>query len=113
TAMQAGVTRIQGRNRARVAKQMITINLSLGSYEQRYLREDYPDEERYRDVVYYTTPLRWERPRFNLSDGVDCPVTVNDLDADFLKANLPAMVNKLTLSNFVTEHFLEGLLDFS
>ncbi|MCC7442796.1 MAG: aminotransferase class III-fold pyridoxal phosphate-dependent enzyme [Bdellovibrionales bacterium] len=112
-SFQHGVDRIQGRNRTRVARSMLDINWGFGAYEQRYIREDYADEEKYRDVVYYTCPLRWKRPPLSLSNGMLSPLGVDDLDPAFMRMALPYMVNKLTLSNFVSEDFMRTLLDFS
>jgi 4-aminobutyrate aminotransferase-like enzyme len=53
-ALTKGVKRIQGRNRDRLAGPMININMSLGAVEQAYIREDYPDFEPHRDVLYYS-----------------------------------------------------------
>ena len=58
-ALEMGYSAIHGRNRDRVARGMWAINLSLGSYELQYLRDDYPDEGAYRDCLYYRCPLVW------------------------------------------------------
>lgn len=56
-AVERGATAIHGRNRDRLAGAMWAINLGLGSYELRHLPDDYPDEEAYRDCIYYRCPL--------------------------------------------------------
>ena len=59
-AIDHGVTAIHGRNRDRLAAGMWAINLSLGSYELQHLPDDYPDDEKYRDCIYYRCPLTWK-----------------------------------------------------
>ncbi len=58
-AIKNGVTAIHGRNRDRLAAGMWAINLSLGSYELQRLVDDYPDDQPYRDCIYYRCPLTW------------------------------------------------------
>ncbi len=108
-AINRGAKRIQGRNRDRVAASMLSINLSLGAYEQCYLKEDYLDFETYRDVIYYTSPLQWKKLRPSLSDRIDAPLGLGELDCDYLKEQLPCLNNKICLSNFVSLRFLEYL----
>lgn len=55
----AGHNAIHGRNRDRLAGGMWAINLGLGSYELKRLVDDYPDQNQYRDCIYYRCPLRW------------------------------------------------------
>jgi hypothetical protein len=59
-AVLAGREAFHGRNRDRLAAGMWAINLGLGSYELKHLVDDYPDQEKYRDCIYYRCPLRWE-----------------------------------------------------
>ena len=108
-AMNRGVQRIQGRNRDRVAASMLSINLSLGAYEQCYLKEDYLDFGTYRDVIYYTSPLQWKKTPPHLSDRIDAPLGLMGLDFDHLKEQLPCLNNKICLSNFTSLRFLEHL----
>lgn len=108
-AQNEGMERIHGRNRDRLAAQMMSINLSLGGYELFYLREDYPDFEPHRDVFYYTSPLTWKRPELNLADMELSPLGYGDIDQEYIKEQLPYIVNKVCLSNFVSERFLEHL----
>lgn len=98
--------RIQGRNRDRMAASMLSINLSLGAYELNYLKEDYPDFERYRDVVYYTCPLKWKKPALSLCNAIDSLVTPASLDNQWMNENLSLVNNKICLSNFVSHSFL-------
>jgi hypothetical protein len=56
-----GHNAIHGRNRDRLAGGMWAINLGLGSYELKRLIDDYPDQNPYRDCIYYRCPLRWPK----------------------------------------------------
>jgi acetylornithine/succinyldiaminopimelate/putrescine aminotransferase len=111
-AIVKGVKRIQGRNRDRLAGAMININLSLGSVEQNYIREDYPDFESHRDVFYYTTKADWKKPAIHLSRATSMPFSIRSLDKTYFDFQLPYLVNKVCLSNFVSEPFLKGIRDF-
>ncbi len=111
-AIVKGIKRIQGRNRDRLAGSMININLSLGSFEQTYIREDYPDFESHRDVFYYTTKADWKKPAIHLSRAINIPMSVRSLDKTYMEAQLPYLVNKVCLSNFVSEAFLKAVKDF-
>jgi 4-aminobutyrate aminotransferase-like enzyme len=111
-AIVKGIKRIQGRNRDRLAGGMININLSLGSVEQNYIREDYPDFEAYRDVFYYTTKADWKKPAIHLSRAINMPLSIRSLDKTYIDFQLPYLVNKVCLSNFVSEAFLKGVRDF-
>ncbi len=104
-----GVKRIQGRNRDRLASAMININLSLGAVEQVYIKEDYPDFESYRDVFYYTTQTEWKKPHIHLSRATTIPLSLSSLSPIYIKNQLPFIVNKVCLSNFVSEIFLENI----
>lgn len=108
-ASASGVSALHGRNRDRLAGGMLAINLSLGGYTSQWLRHDYPDEGRFRDCLYYRQPTRWEAPPIDLSAGIEAPLGPGHVDSDFVRANLPVLVNKLTLSNFVTDDFLTHL----
>lgn len=111
-ASAKGIKRIQGRNRDRLAGAMININLSLGAIEQNYIREDYPDFEDYRDVFYYTSRADWKKSTVQLGHGINMPLTLRSLTPDYIDAQLPYIVNKVCLSNFVSEPFLAGVKDF-
>ncbi|MBY0412930.1 MAG: aminotransferase class III-fold pyridoxal phosphate-dependent enzyme [Bdellovibrionales bacterium] len=111
-AIVKGIKRIQGRNRDRLAGAMININLSLGSVEQNYIREDYPDFESHRDVFYYTTKADWKKPTTHLSRGISMPISIKSLDKAYFDFQIPYLVNKVCLSNFVSEPFLKGVRDF-
>ncbi len=106
-----GMERIHGRNRDRLAASMLKINLSLGAYENYFQKEDYPDFESYRDVMFYTSPLNWKRPCLNLSNGINAPLGISELNKNFINEQLPALVNKVCLSNMVSESFLKDILD--
>ncbi len=108
-AMNRGIERIQGRTRDKVAASMLSINLSLGAYEQSYLREDYRDSGPYRDVFYYTSPLQWKKTPPRLSDRINAPLGLSHLDFDHVMEQLPSLNNKICLSNFVGRRFLDLL----
>ena len=108
-AQEAGYTAIHGRNRDRLAAGMWSINLSLGAFETRHLPDDYPDNHTYRDCFYYRLPTTWTQPPIDLSRGIAAPLSVVGLDTKFTREALPTAVNKITLSNFVTEAFLEDV----
>ncbi len=108
-ALTKGVKRIQGRNRDRLAGAMININLSLGAIEQNYIREDYPDFESHRDVFYYTTKAEWKKPALHLGRGIHIPLSLRSLSNDYFDLQMPYAVNKVCLSNFVSETFLKGV----
>ncbi|MEO1497342.1 MAG: aminotransferase class III-fold pyridoxal phosphate-dependent enzyme [Planctomycetota bacterium] len=108
-AMASGVSALHGRNRDRLAGGMLSINLSLGGYTSQWLRHDYPDEGPFRDCLYYRQPTTWRRPPIDLSSGIEAPLGPEHIDAAFVGQNLPVLVNKLTLSNFVTDDFLTHL----
>tara|TARA_R110000868_G_scaffold248282_22_gene504740 strand:+ start:9067 stop:12141 length:3075 start_codon:yes stop_codon:yes gene_type:complete len=101
--------RIQGRNRDRMAASMLSINLSLGGYELNYLKEDYPDFERYRDVVYYTCPLKWTKPPLSLHSAIDSHIGHSTLDKEWMRKSLITVNNKICLSNFVSHDFLTNV----
>jgi|GEM_PF-3650533 len=64
-AVVSGCSAIHGRNRDRLAAGMWAINLSVGSFQIRHLVDDYPDEEEFRDCIYYRCPLQWTMPAPN------------------------------------------------
>ncbi len=105
-AVNRGYDFIKGRNRDKLAAAMLNINLSLGSFEQFFLREDYPDFEEYRDVLYYDCPLSWEKGTAELGNRINGLIANSDIDSAFMKAQLPYLTNKVCLSNFVSETFL-------
>lgn len=108
-ASQAGMSVIIGRNRDRLARGMWAINLSLGSYGTRVIREDYMDEHAHRDCQMYHCDLQWSRPPLRLDRAVSEPMGWSGLTRSFVQQGLPALVNKLTLSNFVTADYLDNL----
>ena len=107
-ALTKGIKRIHGRNRDRLAGPMLNINLSLGSVELNYMKEDYPDFEDHRDVFYYTSRTDWQETTTNLSSGISQPITKRSLDMPYVEKLLPYLVNKVCLSNFVSHDFLNA-----
>lgn len=112
-AMVQGVRRLNGRNRDRLAASMMAINFSLGAYELQYIPEDYPDFEEFRDVFYYTTPTLWQALELRLSHAIDCPLSLMDLTVASMKQQLPFLNNKICLSNFTSERYLEDINDIA
>ncbi len=109
-----GVTAIHGRNRDYLARSMWAINLSLGSFELRHLVDDYPDEHEHRDCIYYRAPIMWNTSQASASGPVPyLPVDSLQLPDSFFRRNLPSMVNKVCLSNFVDKGFLDDLSEVS
>ncbi len=111
-AAQKDISYIKGRNRDRLAAGMLLINLSLGAYEQFYIEEDYPDQAPHRDVVYYTQPLQWQEELEDtgvLSNRLNSSYSINQFDKEYIKDQIPQIVNKVCLSNFVGERFLNEL----
>lgn len=108
-----GRSRLQGRNRDRMAASMLNINLELGAIPQNYIREDYPDFEPYRDVLYYSIPLQWNQTPLDLSSGEMRPFSSSTLSAKERQELLPVVVNKICLSNFVAQSFLDDIKTFA
>lgn len=107
-ATARGFKRIEGRNRDRMAGKMWEINLSLGAMELLYLPEDYPDMQENRDSIFYTLPLTWEENALQLNKAhhrFDEAILDNE---ESLYNVLPSLVNKVCLSNFVNEDYLEN-----
>ena len=102
-----GVLRLQGRNREVLASSMLKVNCSLGGHELQYLKENYPDFQKHRDMIYYTTQLSWQREPINLSRAIDAPLSSDDLNPDYIKEQLPCLSNKVCLSNFASKRFLD------
>jgi acetylornithine/succinyldiaminopimelate/putrescine aminotransferase len=109
-----GVTAIHGRNRDHLARGMWAINLSLGSFELQHLVDDYPDEHQHRDCIYYRAPIMWNTSPAPVSGPVPyLPLDSGQLSDGFFGRNLPSMVNKVCLSNFVDKGFLDDLSEVS
>ena len=110
-ACERGIKLICGKNRDHLAKGMIKLNLSLGSYEREYIQKNYDDENPHQDSFYYHCPVLWEKAPLNLSCRTTSPW--EEGDADFMEEQLPSLVNKICLSNFVSERFLKLLKDIA
>lgn len=81
-AIQNGVKAIHGRNRDRMAAGMWAINLSLGSFELQRLTDDYPDQNRYRDCIYYRCPLEWNSAPPALLENLELQQMINGKSLD-------------------------------
>ena len=106
-ACDGGFRLLCGKNRDRMARAMLRLNLSLGSYEREYLRNNYNDENERRDSFYYHCPVRWGPHPLNLSRRISSPM--ESWDGNFIEEQLPCLTNKICLSNFVSERFLKLL----
>jgi 4-aminobutyrate aminotransferase-like enzyme len=113
-AQAKGALRVHGRNRDRLAASMLAINLSLGAHELFYIQEDYPDNEPHRDVFYYGSDLSWKNLPLSLSDATQTPIRERSLSHSYIHEQLPYLINKICLSNFVSLRFLDqvkGIFD--
>ncbi len=108
-AIHKGFKKINGKNRDLLARQMLAINLSLGSIEQFFRKEHYLDFEKSRDLFYYTTHLQFNSLPMSLSEMINIPIGSNSLNMPFIKEQLPYLVNKVCLSNFVGKRFLKQI----
>jgi GNAT superfamily N-acetyltransferase len=107
-SINRGVNAIHGRNRDRLARAMWAINLSLGSYEQQHLFDDYPDAKPFRDCLYYRCPLQWQTDN-GASDLAFPQLDVTRLSSEYLPRNMPALVNRICRSGVFTESYLDDL----
>lgn len=92
---------IHGRNRDRLAGGMWAINLGLGSYQTRHFRDDYPDQERYRDCIYYRCPLKWSGT-VDLTGAVRAPLALHQLHPVHLGEQLATFPVRLPSGRFAT-----------
>ena len=104
-----GYNSIEGRNRDRLATGMLAHNFSVGGLPLQYLAEDYKDQEEYRDCIYYRTDLKWQNASLNLSLGVHSPWGKIAFRDHLTEDNQAFAINKMCLSNFLSEAFLENL----
>lgn len=105
-----GLNYIYGRNRDKLAGAMLSVNTSLGLVPELYLEEDYPDNEEYRDVFIYRSPLKWTTSqRKKILSSQRAPFLEGKLTKEFIHANIDKMINKVCLSNFVSFSFLENV----
>lgn len=108
-AMQAGYHFIEGRNRDRLASQMLNHNFSVGALPVMHMSEDYKDSDEYRDCIYYQTDLRWQPLPLSLSRGIGSPWGMQVSRKHLRKDRQGIAVNKMCLSNFLSEAFLEDI----
>lgn len=103
--IEKNIKKINGRNRDHMARAMFSINLSLGAVLTDYMREDYPDFEQYRDVLYYNSTTEWNKTTNFLSSAINAPMGLGNLDVNYCKEQLPSLINKICLSNFISKRF--------
>ncbi len=110
-ASQTGIHAIHGRNRDRLARGMWAINISLGSYELQHLPDDYPDNNQFRDCIYYRCPLRWKFREETVcwSQGNRSPLNQLKLPDQFFTENMAVIVNGGGESNTVSFKFIQEL----
>lgn len=118
------VSALHGRNRDRLARGMWAINLSLGGYELQYLPEDYQDQQKHRDCIYYRCPLvsdsSWDTGELQSNCdsgndetsppfGVDEPLRGFQLNESFYHEHLSELLNGTDHDSTVTPEFLKAL----
>jgi len=107
-AMHSGVEAIRGRNRDRYAAMMFDINLSLGAFELKKMKDDYPDAKPFRSSLYYSMDTGWESEKPYLTDKLE-NLGIGEFIDKKGKEALEFIVNKVCLSNFVNAEYLERL----
>ena len=105
-AVSQGYQFIEGRNRDRLASQMLTHNFAVGALPSKYLLEDYKDSRAYRDCIYYQTDLEWKKAPLNLSKGVRSPWGMQISRKHLNHERQGVALNKMCLSNFLSNSFL-------
>lgn len=103
-----GLEYIYGRNRNILAAGMLNINLSLGLIPELYIKENYLDDEDNRDVLIYRSPLKWKSSSV-IENSTSSPLLNAKVDFEFIKNNHSELVNKICLSNFVSQKFLDNI----
>ncbi len=112
TAISKGFKVICGRNRDQLAAGMLKINLSLGADITNYIDNAYNDSNSYKTAIYYNIPLDFKE-KMDLSSKTYAPIDKTMLDESFISKNLPLIVNKICLSNFVSRDYLSNIKDLS
>ena len=104
--LEKGVRVFTGRNRQVHASKMFEINLSLGAFEYKYIKNDYQDDLEFNDVIHYkidyTNTLR------NISENYSY-LANSKANFSIDRKKLSMTVNKICLSNFVGKEFLENI----
>ena len=95
-----------GRNRQVHASKMFNINLSLGAYEYRYIKNDYLDELEYKDVIHYK--IDYTKPEILTGENYNY-LENSKTNFEVTKKSLSRLINKICLSNFVGDEFLENM----
>ena len=111
-AISKGAEYIYGRNRDMLAGSMLNTNISLGAIPEIYVEEDYLDDLKYRNVYIYRSNLRW-KPNYEsiISKSNNAPlshISISDLSSEFITLNIPGIVNKVCLSNFISETYIDA-----
>jgi len=103
-----GIQQLVGRNRQQLARKMWEINLSLGAVETDYQKEDYLDDEVYRDVHHYHLSTGLQKVPLYFYDAQNSPLGEIPSE-EFRREDLAVLVNKICLSNFVSTRYLNHL----
>lgn len=101
-----------GRNRYKLAKTMMDINLSLGGYVYKFSKNDYNDTLRPNDVIHYKIDLDNGKQGLSLSRQQDFLGTSKSFlkkDDQKLNDKIAGLNNKICLSNFVGNSFLKNI----
>ena len=95
-----------GRNRDQFASRMYLINLSLGGYEYKFIKNDYLDNLEYKNVIHYKIDFNYNdnniQENYNYLANSMAEYQINN-------DTISSLVNKVCLSNFVGEKFLKNL----
>lgn len=95
-----------GRNRQIHAAKMFEINLSLGAYEYKYIKNDYQDNLKYNDVIHYK--IDYSKSNYHFSENYNY-LANSKAKFSIDKNNISLAINKICLSNFVGQDFLENM----
>ena len=112
-ASSMGVSTIWGRNRDHLAKAMYDINLSLGASLETVIKEDYKDEEEFRDVLIYSQKTSLDLDQKSLRGGLYSDFSKKHLKSPFIKKSMPYLINKICLSNFIGNDFMKSMKSIS
>lgn len=107
-AIAKGLEYIYGRNRHVLASAMLNINMSLGLVPELFIRENYLDDEKHRDVLIYRSPLHWHDD-FQFQNTISSPLLNVEVCEEFINRNIGELINKICLSNFISKNFIEDI----
>ncbi len=111
-AISKGCEYIYGRNRYMLAASMLSTNLSLGAIPELFIEEDYLDDLDYRDVILYRSTLKWKDQKSEIRPHQQSALVGTSFSDTDIINYLPSMVNKVCLSNFISEDYINSLNKF-